>query len=285
MSTFIDQLKPLVLNVGLAVHNADWNWKNVSSPFTRIYYVTEGEAQVTLYGKTQILSSGNLYYIPAFTVHNYSCNSSFAHYYLHLYEDHESGINLLDSWNFPIEVPGTELDLILIQRLCAVNPHMSLPKSDPASYDNILILRQNLLRNKMRAMCDRVESRGIVYQLLAHFLKRAVKKTNLRDSRIEKAVSHINIHICDTINLDDLAGEACLSKDHFIRLFKKETGITPLKYINQKKIERAQLILVTDDMPVKNVAMSLSFDDYSYFNRLFKKMTGVTPQEYRSSIY
>lgn len=74
-------------------------------------------------------------------------------------------------------------------------------------------------------------------------------------------------------------------KDHFIRLFKKETGITPLKYINQKKIEKAQLILITDETPVKNVAFSLSYGDYSYFNRLFKKTTRLTPQEYRNSYH
>lgn len=55
MASFVDKLHPLVLNIGLAIHNADWNWKNVNSPFTRLYYVTEGTAQVLISGKTQIL--------------------------------------------------------------------------------------------------------------------------------------------------------------------------------------------------------------------------------------
>ena len=46
MASFVDKLHPLVLNIGLAIHNADWNWKNVNSPFTRLYYVTEGTAQL-----------------------------------------------------------------------------------------------------------------------------------------------------------------------------------------------------------------------------------------------
>ena len=54
MASFVDKLHPLVLNIGLAIHNADWNWKNVNSPFTRLYYVTEGTAQVLISGKTQI---------------------------------------------------------------------------------------------------------------------------------------------------------------------------------------------------------------------------------------
>ena len=46
MTQSIDQLHLLILNVGLAIHNADWNWKHVSRPFTRLYYIMEGTAQI-----------------------------------------------------------------------------------------------------------------------------------------------------------------------------------------------------------------------------------------------
>lgn len=285
MSISIDQLHPLVLNVGLAIHNADWNWKDINSPFIRLYYVTEGKAQIELPTGIYSLTPDHMYFIPAFTKHSYICDSYFCHYYLHIYEEHQQGSSLLDEWDFPVEIPGGKLDLSLIKRLCAINPHMSLPKSDPTSYDNNPTLLQNVLRNKQRAFCDKVESRGIVYQLLSHFMKRAQEKIKSRDERIEKTLSYIHSHIYENISLDELADGICLSKDHFIRLFKQETGTTPLQYINQKKIEKAQLILVTDNMPVKNIAFTLGFDDYSYFNRLFKKLTGATPQEYRHSYH
>ena len=107
----------------------------------------------------------------------------------------------------------------------------------------------------------------------------------LKDNRIEEAIHYIRKHINETIELGVLAEKSGLSKDRFIRLFKKETGDTPLRYIIRKKIEKAQLILITDDMSIKNVALNLAFEDYSYFNRLFKKITGVTPQEYRTSYH
>ena len=162
---------------------------------------------------------------------------------------------------------------------------MTLQKSDPTSYDNNYTLMQNLLKNKQRTLSDKIESRGIVYQLLARFLKRAQVKMELKDNRIEEAIHYIRKHINETIELGVLAEKSGLSKDHFIRLFKKETGDTPLRYIIRKKIEKAQLILITDDMSIKNVALNLAFEDYSYFNRLFKKITGITPQEYRTSYH
>lgn len=281
MTQSIDQLHLLILNVGLAIHNADWNWKNVSSPFTRLYYVTEGTAQIILPTGRQELKPHHLYLIPSFTIHSYICDSHFTHYYLHIYEDHQSESSILEDWNFPIEIPATQLEMPLIKRLCEINPTMQLAQSDPTSYDNNPTLIQNILKNKQRTFCNKVESRGIIYQLLARFLKDAKAKVEVNDNRIQKVLSYLRKNVFKATDIDSLADISCLSKDHFIRLFKKETGITPLQYINQKKIEKAQLILITDTMPVKNIAYLLAYEDHSYFNRLFKKLTGVTPQQYR----
>lgn len=188
---------------------------------------------------------------------------------------------ILEDWNFPIEIPADNLELPLIKRLCEINPTMQLPQSDPTSYDNNPTLIRNIIKNKQRTFCDKVESRGIVYQLIARFLKDAKPKVEVNDNRIQKVLSHIRKNIYKTVDIDSLAAISCLSKDHFIRLFKKEVGNTPLQYINQKKIEKAQLILITEDIPVKNIAYLLAYEDHSYFSRLFKKITGVTPQQYR----
>ena len=281
MTQSIDQLHLLILNVGLAIHNADWNWRNVNSPFTRLYYVTEGAARILLPTGIQELKPDHLYLVPSFTTHSYLCETHFVHYYLHIYEDHQSESSILEDFSFPTEIPAGDLELPLIKRLCGINPTMQLPQSDPTSYDNNPTLIKNIIKNKQRTFCDKVESRGIVYQLMARFLKDAQPKTEINDDRIQKVLSYIRKNIYKTIDIDSLAAISCLSKDHFIRLFKKEINNTPLQYINQKKIEKAQLILITDSMPVKNISYLLAYEDHSYFNRLFKKLTGVTPQQYR----
>ena len=281
MTQSIDQLHLLILNVGLAIHNADWNWRNVNSPFTRLYYVTEGAARILLPTGIQELKPDHLYLVPSFTTHSYLCDTHFAHYYLHIYEDHQSESSILEDFSFPTEIPAGDLEMPLIKRLCGINPTMQLPQSDPTSYDNNPTLIKNIIKNKQRTFCDKVESRGIVYQLMARFLKDAQPKAEINDDRIQKVLSYIRKNIYKTIDIDSLAAISCLSKDHFIRLFRKEVNNTPLQYINQKKIEKAQLILITDSMPIKNISYLLAYEDHSYFNRLFKKLTGVTPQQYR----
>ncbi|MCI1648396.1 MAG: AraC family transcriptional regulator [Bacteroides sp.] len=280
----VDQLHLLVLNVGLAIHNADWNWKEINSPFARLYYIKEGSAQIILPTGIQNLSPNHLYFIPPFTTHSYSCNSHFEHYYLHIYEDHQSETSILEEFDFPIEAPAGRLELELMKRMCAINPTMYLKQSDPTTYDNNPTLIQNIAINKQRMYCDKVESRGIIYQLLSRFLKDAHPKVATNDNRIQKVLSYIRKNIYIPINIDDLSALICLSKDHFIRLFKREVGCTPVQYINQKKIEKAQLMIVTKNMPIKNIAYSLGYEDLSYFNKLYKKHTGLTPMEYKASI-
>lgn len=133
MNLQVEQMHPLVLNVGLAIHNADWNWKNVNSPFTRLYYVTEGTAQIELPDGIHTLQPDHMYFVPAFTLHTNICDSHFVHYYLHIYEDHYSEDDWMEHWKFPIEIEAGPLDLALFQRLCEINPHMMLPKSDPTT--------------------------------------------------------------------------------------------------------------------------------------------------------
>jgi AraC-like DNA-binding protein/mannose-6-phosphate isomerase-like protein (cupin superfamily) len=278
----VDQLHLLTLNVGYAQHNGDWNWKNVRSPFARLYYVTEGSAQINIGTEFYTLTSRHLYFVPAFTEHSYVCDSLFSHYYIHIYEDQQDGTGLLDEWTFPVEVEASETDLELVKRLCYINPFMRLPESDPTSYDNHPTLVSNIQLNQRRPFCDKVESRGILFILMSRFLKRATAKAEVKDDRIHQILAHIRRNINSQLRIETLAEMACMSKDHFIRIFKRETGETPNAYIAHRKQEKAELLLITTDLSIKAIATTLGYDDASYFNKLFKKHAGLTPQQYRA---
>ena len=235
----IDTFHPFVLNIGLAQHNADWNWKNVSSPFARLYYVIEGSAKIILPDHTVSLRKGYMYFIPAFTSHSYECTSSFTHYYAHIYEDPQAKYLFLEDWVLPEEIQGDTLELSIFQELYSLNPTMKLSKSDPSTYDNSSTLASNLLKNKQRPLYNKMISRGIIYQLLAPFFKTAHLKSTVTDDRVKRAITYIRNHISDELCIDKVAETLCVSKNYFIRIFKKETGTTPANFIIQRKIEKA----------------------------------------------
>lgn len=280
MNNVIDNMHLLVLHIGRRYCGADWNFRNVCSPFTRIYYITAGEAEIETPEGITLLREGHMYIIPAFTPHSCRCRKEFEHYYIHLYN--ESGEYILEDWEIPREITAVETDLGHIARLLELCPGMELSETDPKSYDNNSSLAQRIEFNKQRDLWARIESRGLIYILLSRFMHGARPKTYVHDERIKAVLTHIRANLTTRLDLETLAEMVHLSKDHLIRLFKQEMNTTPLLYINTKRIEAAQLRLVTETRPVKEIAYSLGFDDQAYFSRLFKKHTGMTPLAYKN---
>lgn len=270
-----------MLNVGYAVHDSDWNFEKVNSPFTRIYYVTKGQAEVWINGNLYSLTPGNMYLIPAFTEHSNICKGVFEHFYVHVYEDAASEQELIGKFDFPVEISGTPLDITLFQNLCDHNMAMALKFSDPKIYDNKHSLIECVRLNRERPLFDRLESMGIIYQFVGRFMRFAKPKFQISDVRIENALKTIACNVSEVVTVETLASDACMTKDHFIRLFRKDLGITPIQFIINDKMTKAKLMLASENMTVKEIAFSLGYYDISYFNRIFKKHTMFTPLQYR----
>jgi len=100
--------------------------------------------------------------------------------------------------------------------------------------------------------------------------------------RLSRAMDVLRSGFCGEISLDQLASEACLSKYHFIRLFRCAYGFSPHQYIQQLRIEKARAMLSRTDTPVADVADLLGFVNSQSFSRLFSQRMGVSPSRYRS---
>lgn len=272
----------MMLNVGFAHHNGDWNWSKVSSPFMRIFLVTEGTAYIHLSSETIQLKPGHLYLIPAYTLHSYECSGIFSHYYLHVCEGYKKETDFLERYDIPAEVEATDDDVRIFQRMCSMFPDAALPDSDPTSYDNNTFFSDYVIRYNDTPLSVKMMLRGMMLILLSHFIAKATLRDWTQRERLAKVITYITNHFSEDIGLEDMASVACVTKPYFIRLFKKELGMPPLQYLIKKRIECSQLKLVTEEASIKEVAYSSGFSDHSYFTRIFKKVTGRTPLEYRS---
>ena len=278
----IESMNLMLLNVGRASHNADWNWQDVSSPFIRIFYVVEGgETLLHLPGYDVALVPHRLYIIPAYTVHSYECHGRLVHYYLHVYEGLKHEINIQDFYELPTDVDGGEGMEQLFEYLCNLLPDAGLPNADPKSYDTSAQTSGYVARYRDRDLWEKMELRGAMLMIMSRFIRRARPRVWTRDERMKRVLEYIHAHISENIDAGRLSDIANVTKSYFIRLFKHEFAVSPVQYVNNKKIERAQLLLFTTDNTVKEVAYLLGFSDQNYFIRLFRKITGTTPQEYR----
>ena len=100
---------------------------------------------------------------------------------------------------------------------------------------------------------------------------------------VSQAISYIEKHYDSKISLASIADYVGLSSSYLCRVFKEETGLNINTYINNLRMSKAVVLLGNKNSYIKEVAVSVGFDDQLYFSRLFKKYYGVTPSQYRAA--
>ncbi|MBO5889228.1 MAG: helix-turn-helix transcriptional regulator [Clostridia bacterium] len=94
----------------------------------------------------------------------------------------------------------------------------------------------------------------------------------------------INSYTDVNFDLDKAYNLVPLSKEHVRKLFIKEHGISPTKFLSQKRLSLAKQLLSRKEdgyLRINEIAFSCGFNDPAYFCRIFKKETGVNPQQYK----
>ena len=101
------------------------------------------------------------------------------------------------------------------------------------------------------------------------------------DFRVRKCIKLMSDSPCAEIELDDIARESGMSRPHFYRLFRSQTGVTPNLYLNTLLMERALDALVATESPIADIGFDLGFSSQSGFTRFFAGNVGMAPTDYR----
>jgi len=161
--------------------------------------------------------------------------------------------------------------------------HIVLSKEQTKIYMDIFINILYALSNDVNAKSLGFASNGIKYML-------GIINNHVGD--IDKNHPHIIIrktkkYVLENLSMPISIAEICdkfqVSKSHLFYLFKNEFDISPLNYFTNLKMEIASNYLLITKMNVKQIALSLGYDDPYYFSRLFKKKYLVSPVNYRNN--
>lgn len=95
-------------------------------------------------------------------------------------------------------------------------------------------------------------------------------------------IEYINQNLHRNISLDDIANEINMNAKYVSVQFKKITGESLLEYINRKKIEESQFLLINTKLSILEISTILNYTDQSHFTKIFKKYTKMTPKQYRN---
>lgn len=236
----------------------DWN-ADLSNRFSywnhgRIWCVAEGGGYVkTTFGEWE-LKQGLAYYIPQGTLVETRCDDFMVQYFVDFMplSDFIPMENLFSFYNVSVE------------------------------YDLILSLIKKLM-NAEGGVLGQVKKTAIMNTIMACFVKEPLLSENINAAML-KVAERINAEFAETITVASLAKEFGYSTDYFSHVFKKAFGVSPQRYVINKRIAAAKHLLITTDKNVSEIALFCGFNDALYFTRIFSKEIGVAPTTFRERL-
>lgn len=261
----------------------EWCYRNIISPFTRLYLIDKGTANVYMNQKKYELSEGDMFIIPKFTFHTYECIEYMSHYYICFLDQLIGGKNLFEYADILYKVRATTLDECLMKRFLELNPNCYITNPDPKAYDNRPELFTINRENIHQEFKSDLESNGILLQLFSKFIgtsSQPIANAKNPYKRMIKVFNYINNNLSKNIHVAELSEIMCMTPDHFTRIFKNLNGMTPNQYLQFKRIERAQTLMLSSGMNIKEIAEEIGIPNLSQFSKLFHKQTGMSPSCY-----
>ena len=102
------------------------------------------------------------------------------------------------------------------------------------------------------------------------------------DPRIEAVIDQLGAQLDAKHSIASLARVAGLSESRLAHLFRAETGVTPLQFLEQQRISRARELLLMTGRPIGSIADEVGMPDTTWFARVFRRHVGVTPRAFRA---
>ncbi|NNE76579.1 MAG: helix-turn-helix transcriptional regulator [Pricia sp.] len=284
MQKVVQSLHFELLHAGQAALDDRWNYNNVISPFTRIFLVTKGAAMLHHSHQTFQLRPGYIYLIPSYVYNRYKCESYHEQFYVDFMEAAPTGLSIYNLKKFKFEIPEETIDRSLFEKLVQLYPDRVIYDSEPMAYSTQLANHLKANEQFARMYPDRyLATHGILTLLLSRFIDATA--TLSEDQNDLHDLRRIQIYIAENLDgplsISKMAQHFNMSSDHFSRSFTKIIGVRPNRYIQQRRIERAQMLLLTTDDTISEVAEKAGYQSLAYFSRAFKKITGKNPNTFR----
>jgi len=139
------------------------------------------------------------------------------------------------------------------------------------------------LMEKMATAADFPNIYTYIWNMFLNILITADNSKDESEELIESIVDYIKDNYLSDITLDDISHKFNFSPTYLIKIFKKHSGETPVKFIIKLKISEAQRLMCNNpELDIRHIGEMVGYSDQHYFSRTFKNITGKSPSEYRA---
>lgn len=253
-----------VIRAGCSYFDEDFEIiRDNNYPYYTVHFVFDGCGIFHISKKEHLLKKGDAFIIFPGEAHDYS---NYSH----------SSLGLL--W---IELSGSnckELFSYLLSNNQYVFKNVSTEKAGQQLLDILEYLSPPVTINKY-------ELSSKIYTFIMYLLDLMTGiPTKNTPALIVKALTYIDENFTGQIQIRDIADNLHISHTYLTKLFQKNVGVTPVKYINMKRIEYACYLLQNTDLSCDSISDKTGIYDNAYFHKMFKSVKGMTPVQYKESL-
>jgi len=175
-------------------------------------------------------------------------------------------------------VTGTGIEHMLLTS--GLKERDALTLKNPGRVLHLFRVCTNLLRTRERGYVQTCSEAA--FSIFLEFIN-SIRKKYPPD--IERVITYVDKHIQEPIDISTIAFVAQRSIRHISRLFQESLGVSPVQFVITRRIAIASNMLVHSTLPIKEIALSLGYEDPLYFSYQFKRITGVSPRQYRKNLH
>ena len=242
------------------------NWFNIqhSHDFCEILYVAGGAGEAILEGKKFRLAPGDLVVVNPGTLHEER-------------SDAKAPLRLIFLAIRDFAVPGLPAG-------CLSQEKYRVLSCGEYRYKMDIYLRELLQETSSQIEFYQEISQGLVSALLVLVMR--LIRINPEDEaalsqECQKIKEYLDQNFTSPITLDSLSETVYISKHYLSHLFQEQTGISPIKYLTLKRMEKACELLSETELPVSEVSKAVGYENPLYFSQVFKRIYGISPVKYR----
>ena len=263
--TEIPEISPRLLSISLSRDEKDWPSVLHTHPFTEIFFVLNGEGNFLFHRDVQSIKTGDLIIIPPYLEHTEQSIPGMPLQYYVL------GI---DGIAFQEKGRGSSAQIF-----CNFDDHALIGD----------LFAQIYYEAKTDGYGAELICRHLLEILVLRILRssRQLKPVSINAARMTKECARIKEYLdpnyADHITLDTLTKLTHMNKYYMAHSFAKYTGLSPIQYLNRRRLEAACQLLRDTDLSISDIAGSTGFSSQSYFTQAFRKCHGITPMKYRQT--
>ncbi len=254
----------------------DFYTKSESHPFYEIVFVSGGSLQINSDGYTGKLEEGKMILHKPKECHSLSCENISAPTVIIVgFTCEQEELSKIAS--FPIALsPSNVKNLaeIVKEGRNVFSPPYDVPVYNMQKRDNPPFGSEQMLKNLLEYF--------LIGVLRDYALSTKEREENETLS-VSEIVNYLNDNYTEKITIGELAFLFKTNRSTLCKEFKSFTGKTVVEYTNNKKLERAKILIKSTKKTLTSIADELNFESIHYFTRFFKKHTGLSPNEYRKT--